>query len=56
VPSDDKGHYEYVFVYGLQRSETTVLGRNIARLGSGVPVRERFCAGVTRMRSLREVD
>ena len=29
--NDESGHYKYVFVCGLQRSGTSVLGRNIAR-------------------------
>jgi hypothetical protein len=29
--NDQSGHYKYVFVCGLQRSGTSVLGRNIAR-------------------------
>src|SRR2546421_5441261 len=32
MQNDDKTNYKYVFVCGLQRSGTSVLGRNIARL------------------------
>jgi hypothetical protein len=32
MQNDDKSNYKYVFVCGLQRSGTSVLGRNIARL------------------------
>jgi hypothetical protein len=31
VQNDERSHYTYVFVCGLQRSGTSVLGRNIAR-------------------------
>ncbi len=32
MQKDDNGRYKYVFVCGLHRSGTTVLGRNVARL------------------------
>src|SRR2546429_9099134 len=32
MQNDDKNNYKYVFVCGLQRSGTSVLGRNVARL------------------------
>src|SRR5436853_6695705 len=32
MENDDKSNYKYVFVCGLQRSGTSVLARNIARL------------------------
>jgi len=32
MQKDERDHYKYVFVCGLQRSGTSVLGRNIARL------------------------
>jgi len=34
MQNDDKTNYKYVFVCGLQRSGTSMLGRNIARLES----------------------
>ena len=34
MQNDDKSDYKYVFVCGLQRSGTSMLGRNIARLES----------------------
>ncbi len=32
MPTEDKNNYKYVFVCGLPRSGTSVLGRNVARL------------------------
>jgi len=32
MPTEDKSNYKYVFVCGLPRSGTSVLGRNVARL------------------------
>jgi hypothetical protein len=32
IQDDYKSNYKYVFVCGLQRSGTSMLGRNIARL------------------------
>jgi hypothetical protein len=47
MPNGESGNYTYVFVCGLQRSGTSVLGRNIARLenctgfkNTGVPMDE----------------